>query len=185
MFVPYEPDMVFDVERHSDRCVCGASATGTCHKPDHVNYGYCHHCGEKRKKFVEEVTSEIYIDKENSFEYSILNVIESLRQSIFQERFYYMVDKYFVEHQNDDEFKEPYEDKSFLAKVYREKRQMTKQFLSTITLQNYKKFSLSNKINTIYSYYKSELNKMFEANGDSLDELTADIGGYPYKKTMN
>ena len=52
MFVPHSPDMVYDVERHSDRCVCGCSALATCHDYNSVNCGYCESCAKKRADFV-------------------------------------------------------------------------------------------------------------------------------------
>ena len=182
MFVPHSPDMVFDVERHSDRCVCGCSALVTCHDYDSVDNGYCDSCAKKRTDFVNNITGVMSVGEENGFEYAILATIENIRQNIFKERFYYMVDNYFEQHQNDSDFTEPYDDASFIAKVYREKNSMMQTFISSIVLQNENKFSKSNKINRIFSYYKSELEDTIEKDEDILEEWTAKAGGYSYKK---
>lgn len=182
MFVPHSPDMVYDVERRSDRCVCGCSALATCHDYNSVNCGYCDSCAKKRTDFVNDITGIISVGEENSFEYAILATIENIRQNIFKERFYYMVDNYFGQHQNNSEFTEPYDDASFIAKVYREKNSMMQTFISSIVLQNENKFSKSNKINRIFSYYKSELEATIKKDDDILEEWTAKAGGYSYKK---
>ena len=182
MFVPHNPDRVFDVERHSDRCVCGRSALITCHDPYDIDDGYCEVCAKKRTDFVNQVTGIIPIGKENSFEYSILDIIENIRQSVFKERFYYMVDNYFGQHQNDDEFSEPYDNASFMAKIYREKYFMMHTFISSIILPKEKIFSTLNRVGEIYSNYKSKLETMAEKDDEILEELTAKLGGYSYTK---
>ena len=93
-----------------------------------------------------------------------------------------MVDNYFGQHQNDSEFTEPYDDASFIAKVYREKNSMMQTFISSIVLHNENKFSKSNKINRILSYYKSELEATIEKDEDILEKWTSKAGGYSYKK---
>lgn len=182
MFVSCSPDMVFDVERHNDRCVCGCSALVTCRDHDNVDFGYCDICAKKRTDFVNQITGTIQIGEENSFESSILDTIENIRKSIFKERFYYMVDNYFGQHQNDDQFIEPYGDASFIAKIYREKCHMTEIFLSSIILQKEKKFSCLNRTKRVFSYYKSELEKMTEEDYEILCKFTAKAGGYSYKR---
>lgn len=180
MFVHRNPDMVFDVIKKRDRCFCGCSAVVTCHDPSDIDNGYCENCAKKRTDFVNQITGVIPIGEENSFEYSVLSAIENIRQSVFKERFYYMIDDYFGQHQDDDEFTEPYEDTSFNAKIYREKYFMMKTFLYSISivLQKEKKLSPSNKVKKAYSYYKSKLEAMSVIDDEILEELTAIAGGY-------
>ena len=78
MFVPHSPDMVYDVERHSDRCVCGCSALATCHDYNSVNCGYCDSCAKKRTDFVNDITGVISVGEENSFEY--VEVVGGLKE---------------------------------------------------------------------------------------------------------
>ena len=78
--------MVYDVERHSDRCVCGCSALATCHDYNSVNCGYCESCAKKRTDFVTDITGVISVGEENCFEYAILATIENIRQNIFKEQ---------------------------------------------------------------------------------------------------
>ena len=62
MFVPHKPNLSLDVYRNSDRCVCGASATGTYHSGE--NSGYCLECAQKREEFVKENVGNIFIGTE-------------------------------------------------------------------------------------------------------------------------
>ena len=121
MFVPYEPQLLFDVKRLTDRCVCGASATRTKHEG--INNGYCPDCAKKRTEFVNKIIGSIEIStsKANT---PALDSLEKIRKNILQERFCYMIDSYFALHQNEN-FSEPYEDLSFIEKVYREKQCLT------------------------------------------------------------
>ena len=179
MFVPYEPDLCFDVERHSDRCVCGCSALIT--SCTGINTGYCPECAKKRKEFVEGIVGNVYLEKESVY-YTMLNIIENLRKSFLQERIYYMVDKYFGIHQF-DEFREPYENDSFVAQVYREKHNMMENFMS-----NMPSFLQSKRIfnnNKAYDCYLYELNKMLQEDDDKLGKVTARLGGYTFSKKNN
>lgn len=139
-------------------------------------------CAKKRTDFVNDITGIISVGEENSFEYAILATIENIRQNIFKERFYYMVDNYFGQHQNNSEFTEPYDDASFIAKIYREKYCMMQTFISSIVLQNENKFSKSSRIKRVFSYYKSELEATIKKDDDILEKWTAKAGGYSYKK---
>lgn len=180
MFVYINPTMVFDVIKKTDRCFCGRSAIITCRDPSDIDNGYCEDCAKKRTDFVNQITGVIPIGDENSFEYSVLAAIENIRQSVFKERFYYLIDNYFGQHQNDAEFTEPYEDVSFKANIYREKHCMMQTFLSNIVigLQKEKTLSPSNKVKKAYLYYKSKLETMAEMDDEILEELTAIEGGY-------
>lgn len=176
MFVPYEPDLCFDVERHTDRCVCGCSALKTSRTG--INTGYCNECAEKRKEFVEGIVGNIYLEEKNTV-YIMLNIIENLRKSFLQERIYYMVDRYFGIHQFEN-FQEPYENDSFVAQVYREKHNLMETFMSNIPSSLQSKRIFDN--NKVYDCYLYELNKMLQEDDDKLNEITARLGGYTYSK---
>ena len=178
MFVPHNPDMIFDVKKSTDRCVCGCSAVITCNNPSSINYGYCKDCAEKREEFVNKVTGRVLLGKECRSSLYELNIIENLRQSMFKEIFYYMVDKYFGEHQNDGEFTEPYQDEFFLAKVYREKNKMMNNFLSNIE----EKSNLWNDTYRAFTHYKLKLEEMHEKDIDMLDKIGDKISERSYKK---
>ena len=177
MFVPHEPSCIFDVERHSDRCVCGRSAIITCHDPYDIDDGYCDDCAKKRTDFVKKTIGEVSIDTQNTFFNSICYSYENIRKSILSERLYYMIDAYFGLHQ-DDEFSEPYDNTYFVEQVYREKSIFMEKFISNIILP---KGKLSRKEKIIYDYIL-KLKAMYEADYEILGELCAKNGGYSYKK---
>lgn len=174
MFVPHKPDLCFDVEKHSDRCVCGNSALVTNHEG--IDTGYCDECAKKRKDFVDNVVGNIIFEKNNTL-CSLLIIIENLRKSFLEERIYFMVDRYFFLHKGES-FEEPYEDENFIAQVYREKYNLMNTFMSNTFIQDNPK--LSNKKD--YDNYVNSLNKMMQEDDDKLGEITARLCGYPYIK---
>lgn len=177
MFVPHKPSSIFDVEHHSDRCVCGRSALITCHDPYDVDNGYCDDCAKKRTDFVKKIVGEVSIDPKQNFSNSICYSYENIRKSMLSERLYYMIDAYFGLHQ-DDEFIEPYDNTSFVEQVYREKNIFMEKFISNIM---FPKEKLSRKEKIIYDYVLS-LKAMYEEDYETLGELCAKNGGYVYKK---
>lgn len=176
MFVSYKPDLCFDVQKHSDRCVCGSSALTTSHNG--IDKGYCDKCAKKRKEFVECIVGDIYLGEKNVV-YSMLNIIEDIRKSFLQERIYYMIDRFFGIHQFED-FQEPYKNDEFVAQVYREKYNMMENFMSNIPSTLQSKGIFTN--NKVYDYYIYELNKMMQDDDNKLGKITAKLGGYTYSK---
>lgn len=164
------PDLCFDVKRKSDRCVCGCSATTT--NQDGIDAGYCDECAKIRRTFVEEVVGNICLPNAK-----VIDIIECIRKTFFQERVYYMVDKYVVTHHLTD-LQKLYEDNSFMAKVYREKYSMMQNFM--LSLPQY--LQSKKDIRNVYDYYLAEINKMLESDYEKLEEFTARAGGYTYSK---
>ena len=167
MFVPYKPQLLFDVKRLTDRCVCGASATMTKHEG--INNGYCPDCAKKRTEFVNKIIGSIEISTSKANN-PALDTLEKIRKNILQERFCYMIDSYFALHQNEN-FSEPYEDLSFIEKVYREKQCLTTDlilpaFKTYITSDNEK-----NKREKQYRAYYEKICKMYEEDEEKLEEV--------------
>lgn len=180
MFVPHKPNLSLDVYRNTDRCVCGASAVNTCHNGE--NSGYCSECAKKREEFVKENIGNIFVGNEESLEFSVLNILENIRISTFEERINYMINKFFA-NQQDSNYKklnEPYEDEIFIRNLSYEKIDMIKKFIHSISETNTK--NSSKKINKIIKYYIEELNNMLISERDRVDELNAKLGGYSYEK---
>lgn len=181
MFICHDDkELIFELKKSGDRCFCGCSATITCHEQSNIDDGYCERCAEKRRVFVERVVGEILIGKKNSFEVSILNSIESMRQNILNERIFFVVDKYFCKHQK-EKFKEPYNDIYFLRTVYREKYFAMKIILNSIILDEKRHFSLFNvvdKTNKIYFNYVTELRKMVQNDSDFLKSIVNGISTF-------
>lgn len=161
-------------DKSTNRCVCGCSSLITSH--DGIDNGYCEGCAMKRKKFTDSIIGTIEIENKNTL-CNMINVIENLRKSFLQERIYFMIDKYFSEHQFEN-FKEPYNDDEFIARVYKEKYSLMKTFMSSIFLQT-KAFS---KDKHFYDRYIEELNTMIKDDDDKLEEINAKLGGYSYSK---
>ena len=172
MFVPYKPELCFDVYRPNDRCVCGASAIVTY--SEGINNGYCATCAKKRKEFIDKVIGNIEVkEKDNNI---LINTLEQMRKNILQERFCYMIDQYFVSHENEP-FSEPYENLSFIEKIYREKRCLMHDFIlpafTAYISSNTNDNKINKKIKNIekqYNYYYKKLCEMYDVDGEKLEE---------------
>lgn len=181
MFVPHEPDRIFNIQRSNDRCVCcGASALITYH--DGIHKGYCKECAKKRQKFTERIIGNINIEQITPVipAQSWINIVEQIRQNYMQERIYYMIDLYFTNANTTSAYNniEPYNDDNFIYQTYYEKAAMMKNFV-----QNIKDHLNDNLSNQIYTFYLRELNKMYENDYDAISKLDAKINGYQYKKS--
>lgn len=164
MFVPYNPDLCFDVFRPTDRCVCGASAVVTAKKG--IDTGYCAECAKKRNEFIDEVIGNI--EMEQGLVPKSLVALEEIRKNILKERFCYMIDRYFASHQK-EEFSLPYDDLSFLEKIYREKRVLTADIILPVFSLN--ESPIGNLLERQYNNYYKKLCEMHENDGEKLEEV--------------
>ncbi len=166
MFVPYEPELCFDVYRPTDNCVCGADGFGTY--DDGINKGYCKSCAKKRKEFIDKIIGDIMMpDNESNI---VINTLEQMRKNILQERFCYMVDQYFVSHENEP-FSEPYEQPAFIEKVYREKQCLMQDFIFP-AFTKYVSGDTNKKkdIERQFSYYYKRLCEMYDEDDELFEE---------------
>lgn len=169
MFVPYNPELCFDVYRPNDRCVCGASAIVTY--SEGINTGYCVDCAKKRKEFIDRIIGNIKVEE---IDINIpINTIEQMRKNILQERFSYMIDQYFISHGNEP-FSEPYEDIAFIEKIYREKRCLMIDFILPAFTTYFSNSCRRNKkvtsIEKNYNNYYKKLCEMHDDDGEKLEE---------------
>ena len=176
MFVPYEPYLAFDVQRSQDRCVCGCSAVTTFHEG--IDTGYCTKCSKLRREFTEKIVGSIELPKTLDNSGKILEVVEEIRKSHFAERIYFLIDSFFANRQDKDKSL-PYNNDTFLAKVYREKFDMMETFMP-----NLPKIACNPAFARmrVYSLYYSKLEEMMDIDWDELCKLDAKLGNYPYKK---
>ena len=176
MFVPYEPYLAFDVYRHKDRCVCGCSAVVVSREG--TDKGYCLDCAKVREEFVQKMVGSIQLPQSSDSTLQMLKVIEEIRKSYFAERIYYLVDDFFAKREDGDKSL-PYNNDSFIARVYREKFSMIETFMP-----NLPKINITPLFARIryYSYYYSELEKMLDRDWVELCKIDAKLGNYPYKE---
>lgn len=179
MFVSHKISKSLDVFKNSDRCgMCGASAIATF--KDGVNCGYCFECAPKRTAFVEEIVGNLEIIKYGYTSFEILSGMEMMRKLFFQERVYYLIDKYYGDDKDiNNEFwgehldgygeLDFFDNHRFLEKVYDEKFSMMRNFINTIKLEitNAK----TKNIKRSYEYYLKELEKMKENDIEKLDNI--------------
>lgn len=170
MFVSYEPQLCFDVVRKTDRCVCGASAIVTY--SEGINRGYCVDCAKKRQEFIDKMIGNIEVEQNNSN--IAISTLEQIRKNILQERFCYMIDNYFVSHQ-DESFSEPYENLSFIEDIYREKICLMKDFILPAFIKynscDSRSSKRTSKIEKQYSNYYQKLSEMYDADDEKLEEV--------------
>jgi len=179
MFVPHKCSKSLDVFRNSDRCaMCGASAIATYR--DGVNCGYCVNCAPKRTHFVENIVSEILFDKFDIYINDIISSMEMMRKLFFQERIYFLIDKYYGDDKDvNNEFwgehldgygeLDFYDNKRFLEKVYDEKFEMMRNLIEVINLEKEKAKSV--KIKKAYELYLKELELMYEKDKNIVADL--------------
>lgn len=179
MFVGHKNSKSFDVFRNDDRCaICGASAIVTYR--DGINCGYCYECAPKRTKFVEDIVGDILVGMQENYIGECLSGLEMMRKLFFQERIYYLIDKYYGddidinnefwgEHLDGYGELEFYDNKRFLEKVYDEKFEMMRNLISVINLEKEKAKSV--KIKKAYELYLKELELMYEKDKDIVDNL--------------
>lgn len=182
MFVGHKNSKSFDVFRNDDRCaICGVSAVVTYR--DGIHCGYCYECAPKRTKFVEDIVGDILICMYENYIGDCLNGLEMMRKLFFQERIYYLIDKYYGDDKDiNNEFwgehldgygeLEFYDNKRFLEKVYDEKFEMMRNLIAAINLEIEKAKSL--KIKKAYKYYLKDLEEMYECDKEKVANFRND-----------
>ncbi|MDD3048382.1 MAG: hypothetical protein PHQ89_00100 [Bacilli bacterium] len=169
----YTNEPFSSAKRISDRCVCGASAIVT--GPE----GYCNKCLNKRKDFLNNIIGEIFIGETSSTEFSILNVIENMRKKFTKERLCNLIDKFFVQHENEP-FSQPYQDSSFLSTILREKHLISSEIFNSIKDVELKMpksglLNINNKIKKAYQNYLKSLLLMIETDKNKLENTEFSI----------
>lgn len=170
MFVPHDPELCFDVYYRNDgRCVCGASAIVTY--SEGINTGYCVKCAKKRQDFIDKIIGNIEVEETNLN--ITLNTLEQMRKNILQERFSYMIDRYFAFH-NNEPFSEPYENIAFVEEIYREKICLMNDFILPAFTSSFSNIGKKNKkisnIEKNYNNYYKKLCEMYDNDGEKLEE---------------
>lgn len=89
MFVDHKEYMAFDVERHSNVCVCGKEA-------ESPELGYCEDCLEKRNSYIANIVGDISLDDEVGN--LVIEPTEMFRIKSMTDRIGYLIDSYISEY---------------------------------------------------------------------------------------
>ena len=169
MFVDHKEYMAFDVERHSNVCVCGKDAESS-------ELGYCDECLEKRNEFIANIVGTITLDDEVGN--LVIEPTEMFRIKSMSDRIGYLIDSYINEYGC-----EPYSSTEFYIRCLHDKTDLLADLRLSLETYVYlgnreKPLPLTKKrcIIDAYSDYFNKLTNMW--NGDwnlikSLGEVPA------------